>query len=60
MVKYTSPGFEILWKCMMGYMDLSAAQKELDQLFRMGKASPLDVDPTGYTWFEVSPGSWFQ
>ena len=53
-VKYTSPGYEIFWKCEMGILDLPNGLVQLDRLFRAGKASPLDVDPGGATWLEVS------
>lgn len=54
LVKFTSPGFQILWSCEQGYICWSTAEKELERLFRMGQASPLDTDTRGRTWIEVS------
>lgn len=54
LVKFTSPGFEILWSCEEGYIRWSTAEKELEKLFRLGEASPLDTDTMGVTWIEVS------
>lgn len=54
LVKFTSPGFEILWSCEQGYIRWSTAEKELEKLFRMGQASPLDTDTRGRIWIEVS------
>ncbi|PMD34939.1 ankyrin [Hyaloscypha variabilis F] len=48
----TSPGFEVLWSCEQGYKRWSTAEKELEQLFRIGQASPLDIDTRGVTWIE--------
>lgn len=53
-VKYTSPGYEIFWKCEIGILDLPSGLLQLDRLFRAGRASPLDIDPGGATWLEVS------
>lgn len=53
-VNYTSPGFVVLWKCRTGQISFSEARTELMELFREGRASPDDVDPSGATWLEVS------
>ncbi|OBT62843.1 hypothetical protein VE03_07596 [Pseudogymnoascus sp. 23342-1-I1] len=52
LVKFTSPGFQILWSCEQGYIRWSTAEKELEKLFRIGQASPLDTDTRGGTWIE--------
>lgn len=54
LVKFTSPGFEILWSCEQGDIRWSTAEKELEKLFRTGQASPLDTDTRGKIWIEVS------
>jgi len=53
-VKYTSPGFALLWKCETGQLQWPEAQKTLSRLFDEKEASPDDVDPGGETWLEVS------
>lgn len=53
-VKHTSPGFAILWRCQTGQIDVTSAIKTLFCLFKEGKASPHDVDPGGRGWLEAS------
>lgn len=52
-VRYTSPGFEVLRKCMTGLIEFPEARTELLKLFDEGRASIDDVDPSGATWLEV-------
>lgn len=53
-VPFTSPGFVLLWKCQTYQIGWSEARPALQNLFDEGKASPLDVDPAGKTWLEVT------
>lgn len=52
-VKYTSPGFTVLWKCETGQITWPEAQQQLNSLFAEGQASIDDVDPSGASWLEV-------
>lgn len=54
LVKHTSPGFEAFWRCQVGILDVPSASNGLLELFKQGQASPLDIDPNGRTWLEVS------
>ncbi|KAJ5172264.1 hypothetical protein N7492_004857 [Penicillium capsulatum] len=54
LVKHTSPGFEVFWKCQTERLDIESARAALFELFCTGKASPTDVDPQGRTWLEVN------
>ena len=53
-VKYTSPGFTLLWKCETGQLQWPEAKTMLYQLLDEKTASLEDVDPSGETWLEVS------
>ncbi|OAX78683.1 hypothetical protein ACJ72_07006 [Emergomyces africanus] len=53
LVKRTSPGFEVFWKCDNYFMELSDGLVELRRLFQDGLASPFDADPEGKTWSEL-------
>ncbi|KAL9086270.1 MAG: hypothetical protein Q9165_007185 [Trypethelium subeluteriae] len=55
-IKYTSPGFIVLEKCKLGFLEFPEAQRQLQELFEYGQASPDDVDPDGRTWLEVKQG----
>lgn len=57
LVKHTSPGFEVFWKCQTGRLDIQSAREALFKLFSTGRASPTDIDPQGRTWLEVSSTS---
>lgn len=50
LVKHTSPGFEVLWKCQTNRLDIQSAREALFELFSTGAASPTDIDPQGRTW----------
>lgn len=53
-VKFTSPGFEVLWELQSHRRgDWLAAGDDLLTLFNSGEASPRDIDPEGKTWLEV-------
>ncbi|THC89779.1 hypothetical protein EYZ11_010757 [Aspergillus tanneri] len=52
LVKYTSPGFEVFWKCETNRLDIHSAYMALFELFSVGKASPKDMDPSGKSWLE--------
>lgn len=52
-VKYTSPGFTLLWQSETGQIKWPEAGKKLQRLFAENEASPFDVDPKGGTWLEV-------
>jgi hypothetical protein len=54
-VKYTSPGFTLLWQSETGQLEWPEAGKKLQRLFAENEASPFDVDPKGETWLEVRP-----
>lgn len=54
LVKHTSPGFEVFWKCQTDRLDIQSACEALFELFSSGTASPTDIDPQGRTWLEVS------
>ena len=54
LVKNTSPGFEIIWKCHRAGLDTTTACRSLIKLFRRGIVSAHDVFPDGTTWLEVS------
>ncbi|KAK5351581.1 hypothetical protein LTR61_004931 [Exophiala xenobiotica] len=56
-VPLTSPGFVVLWKCRTHQIAWPEAKQSLQKLFDEGKASPLDVDPAGKTWLEVTAAS---
>jgi hypothetical protein len=56
-VPFTSPGFVVLWKCRTHQIAWPEAKQSLQKLFDEGKASPLDVDPAGKTWLEVTAAS---
>lgn len=53
LVKYTSPGFEVFWKCQTDRLDIQSAREALFDIFSTGTASPADIDPGGRTWLEV-------
>lgn len=53
LVKRTSPGFEVFWKCDNHYMDVSDGLVELRRIFQDRRASPFDADPDGRNWLEV-------
>ncbi|KAG5289315.1 ankyrin repeat domain-containing protein [Histoplasma ohiense] len=53
LVKRTSPGFTVFWKCDNHYMELSKGVELLKRLFQEGRASPYDADPDGKSWAEV-------
>lgn len=53
LVKRTSPGFVVFWKCDNHYMELSKGVELLKRLFQEGRASPYDADPDGKSWAEV-------
>ena len=53
-VKYTSPGFVLLWKCETGQLQWPEARTILARLFDEKEASLEDIDPSGKTWLEVS------
>jgi hypothetical protein len=57
LVKHTSPGFEVLWKCQTDRLDIQSAREALFELFSTGIASPTDIDPQGRTWLEVNSAS---
>lgn len=53
-VPYTSPGFEIIWKCQTGRMSFEDAQERFINLYRSDKSFPDHVDPGGKSYIEVS------
>jgi hypothetical protein len=53
-VKFTSPGFEVLWKTITQQISPPDAQRDLTQLFETGQASPNDVNPKGLSLLEVA------
>ncbi|KFY61367.1 hypothetical protein V496_05056 [Pseudogymnoascus sp. VKM F-4515 (FW-2607)] len=57
-VKYTSPGFVLLWKCETMQLRWPEAQTMLAKLFNEKEASPEDVDPSGKTWLELLQYPW--
>lgn len=54
LVKHTSQGFEVFWKCQTDRLDIQSARAALFELFSTGRASPTDIDPQGRTWLEVN------
>lgn len=58
LVKYTSPGFEVLWKFQTDILDVQSACEALYDLFSTGAASPQDVNPSGDTLLEERPASY--
>ena len=52
-VKFTSPGFTLLWECETAQLRWPEAKKKLVRLLGEKEASLEDVDPSGETWLEV-------
>jgi hypothetical protein len=52
-VKYTSPGFELLWKCQSGQLQWPEAKENFVDIIRSGKASVNDINPRGQSLLEV-------
>ncbi|KKZ68770.1 hypothetical protein EMCG_05624 [[Emmonsia] crescens] len=53
LVKRTSPGFEVFWKCDNHVMDVSDGLVELRRIFQDRRAPPFDADPDGRNWLEL-------
>lgn len=53
LVKNTSPGFQLVYKCRFRQIDIQTACNELFKLFQRGVISPWDNFPDGATWLEV-------
>lgn len=53
-VNYTSPGFEILWKCENSCMSLSEARRELRELNRLPSPLRQHVNPEGKNYIQVN------
>jgi hypothetical protein len=53
LVKNTSPGFQLVFKCHRYRADVQTSCDKLVKLFQTGVASPLDIFPNGSTWLEV-------
>ncbi|KAK1594612.1 uncharacterized protein LY79DRAFT_134485 [Colletotrichum navitas] len=51
-VPYTSPGFELIWKCENGLIRFEEAQKGLVELRRMDPTFPTHVNPDGKSYIE--------
>ena len=51
--KYTSPGFEVIWKLENCLISLTEAMSTLQHLFNQRQISVYDVDPSGKGWLEV-------
>ncbi|OOQ87598.1 hypothetical protein PEBR_15780 [Penicillium brasilianum] len=52
LVKNTSPGFQLVYKCCLYQLDIHTACQELFNLFQRGAISPWDTFPDGRTWLE--------
>ncbi|KAJ5364705.1 uncharacterized protein N7496_010418 [Penicillium cataractarum] len=53
LVKNTSPGFQLVYKCEIEQLDIQKASNKLFKLFQRGVISPCDTFPDGATWLEV-------
>lgn len=53
LVKNTSPGFQLVFKCYYYGADVQTSCHKLVKFFQTGVASPLDIFPNGSTWLEV-------
>jgi hypothetical protein len=53
-VPYTSPGFEILWRCQIDLITVEEAQKSLVDLYHSDPTFKDHVDPAGKSYIEVS------
>jgi hypothetical protein len=53
-VKYTSPGFEILWKLSEDKLGWNDAKTQFRELYRMDPTFCSHVDPSGHGYLEVS------
>ncbi|KDN67256.1 hypothetical protein CSUB01_10268 [Colletotrichum sublineola] len=52
-VPYTSPGFELIWRCENNLIGFEAAQKGLIELKRTDPTFPTHVNPDGKSYIEV-------
>jgi len=52
-VPYTSPGFEILWRCKHDLISVDEAQDRLVILYRSDPTFKNHVDPSGMSYIEV-------
>ncbi|KAK2036714.1 ankyrin [Colletotrichum somersetense] len=52
-VPYTSPGFELIWRCEMGLIRFEEARKGLIELKRTDPTFGKHVDPSGRSYIEV-------
>jgi len=55
-VKYTSPGFEILWKLKEEALSWDDAEAQFRELYRMDPTFGSQVDPSGSGYLEVGDG----
>lgn len=53
LVKNTSPGFQLVFKCSKEKLDIQTSCGNLLRLFQVGTVSPWDIFPDGATWLEV-------
>lgn len=53
LVKNTSPGFRLVYKCHFNGLDIQTTCNELFNLLQRGVISPWDTFPDGTTWLEV-------
>lgn len=53
-VPYTSPGFEILWRCEQGLITVEEAHDGLVNLYQSDPTFKNHVDPDGISYIEVS------
>jgi hypothetical protein len=53
LVKNTSPGFYLVFKCKEEQLDIQTSCSDLFRLFQTGTVSPWDIFPDGMSWLEV-------
>lgn len=52
-VPYTSPGFEVIWRCQNGKMEYEDARKRLIHLYQSDPSFRYHVNPAGKSYIEV-------
>lgn len=58
-VKYTAPGFEILWKLSEGALGWDDAEAQFRELYRTDPTFCGQVDPSGRGYLEVGDSVFF-
>ncbi|KAH9231744.1 hypothetical protein K456DRAFT_1773259 [Colletotrichum gloeosporioides 23] len=52
-VPYTSPGFEVIWRCQNGMIEYEDARKRLTDLYQSDPSFRYHVNPAGKSYIEV-------